>query len=82
MSEQVPTELQHSPSNISVRRDRVGRIIARAIGISGLVVGVVTAPSAHTVIKAVGILIVTGSFCSWMFYMARRAPGPAADDSG
>ena len=66
---------------VSLRRDRIGRSIARVIGVAVMAAGVVGALSNHPIRDRLVGFITCVSFGSWIFYVARTAQGPAADDS-
>ncbi len=84
MSDQSKYVLEPSPlrpSGVSLQRDRIGRAVARGLGIAAVVGGIVTGLHAPSLVKALGALLTGVSFCSWVFYVARTADGPAANDS-
>jgi len=81
MSDATPPEVQVSRAEALVRRDRAGRLVARALGAAAAAIGVAMAPFANSVPRAIGILAVTISFCAYMFHMARTVPGAAKDPS-
>lgn len=67
---------------VSVRRDRIGRGIARGLGVAAIVFSIPAAFTGDTLRDRL-IPLVTGiSFAAWIFHKARTAPGPAVDDPG
>ena len=63
---------------VSPRRDRIGRSVARVLGVAAVVGSVVAAFKGHSIRERVVPLITGVSFASWIFYVARTTPGPGA----
>ena len=76
-----PSLDRRRPAAVSPRRDRIGRSVARILGVAAVAGGVVAAFKGHSIRDRVVPLITGASFASWIFYIARTTPGPGADDS-